>query len=214
MATMTNSREEWEAEREARHDMAAHADRPHSAEDAMARYLNVTAGSERTPDRPPSGRPPEPAAGPVPAGARSRRRKSVVARRFGYTVAVAVNAAMLYAVNVWPGWPAVPALTADTHQVLGLVNASLIAGLVVSGLYLAYDPLWLRAAGDLLTATIGLAALIRIWTVFPFDFSGYNVDWTVPLRVLMVVAIVGGALGIVVNVVTFAWRLIHQRRQG
>jgi hypothetical protein len=43
------------------------------------------------------------------------RRPSVATRRVGYVVAAVGEATLLYLVNVWPGWQAVPFLTADTR---------------------------------------------------------------------------------------------------
>jgi hypothetical protein len=60
---------------------------------------------------------------------RNALRPPIFARRFGYLIAVAVNAAILYAANVWPGWRAVPFLTEATLQVLWLVNVSLAVAL-------------------------------------------------------------------------------------
>lgn len=119
-------------------------------------------------------------------------------RRAGYVVAVLLNAAMLYAVHVWPGWEVLPFLTEETPQVLGLVTASIVAGLLANIVYLVSDPAWLRTLGDLVTTSTGLAALIVIWQVFPFDFTPYSFDWELVARVLLVVAIVGSAIGILV----------------
>ena len=127
-------------------------------------------------------------------------RKPVGTRRFGYVVAVLVNAAMLYAVNRWPGWQAVPFLTADTELVLGLVNATIVVNLVANVVYLVRDPRWLTALGDLVTTAVGLAALVRIWKVFPLDVSD---RWELLVRTLLVVGIVGSAIGIVVAIVRF-----------
>ena len=54
----------------------------------------------------------------------------------------------------------------------------------------------------LVTAGIGLIVMIRIWNVFPFDFSDSAFDWTFVVRLLLVVAMVGAAIGIVVQFVT------------
>jgi len=113
-------------------------------------------------------------------------------------VAVLLNAAMLYAVHAWPGWEVLPFLTEETTQVLGLVTASILASLLANLVYLVSDPAWLRTLGDLVTTSIGLAALIVIWQVFPFDFTPYSFDWELVARVLLVVAIVGSAIGILV----------------
>jgi len=131
------------------------------------------------------------------------RRPGPVARRFGYLVAVLVNGAILYAANVWPGWEAVPFLTSETRLVLGLVNASIVVSVAANLVYLLADPRWLKALGDVATTAVGIAALVRIRTVFPFAFTTGAVDWTLVANVVLVVGIVGGAIGIVAALVTF-----------
>ena len=127
-------------------------------------------------------------------------RKSVRARRFGYLVAVLVNAAMLYAVNRWPGWQEVPFLTADTALVIELVNATIVVNLVANLVYIARDPRWLKAIGDVATTAVGLATMIRIWKVFPLDVSDRA---ELLIRALLVVGIVGSAIGIVAAILRF-----------
>jgi hypothetical protein len=123
-------------------------------------------------------------------------RPSVGARRAGYAIAVAFNVAVLYLVFVWPGWRAVPLLTDDTRRLLGLVAASMVAGILANLVYLAYDPPAVKAIGDLATTGIALVVLVRIWRVFPFDFAGYAFDWALLVRVVLVVAVVGTAIGL------------------
>jgi hypothetical protein len=135
------------------------------------------------------------------------RRPPVAARRVGYVVAAAINAGMLYVVNVWPGWQSLSFLTDDTHRVLGLVNLTLWANLAVDLVYVAYDPQWFKALGDLMTAAIGLALSIRVLRVFPFDFTGYTFDWAVPIRIVLVVGVVGTAIAVVVQFVSLIRRL-------
>lgn len=138
------------------------------------------------------------------------RRPSVATRRVGYVVTVVCDATLLYLINVWPGWKAVSFLTEDTHQVLGLVNLSLAAGLVANLVYLAQDAPLLKALGDLVTTGIGLAVLARIWQVFPFDFTGWSVDWSWLVRVVLGVGIVGSLIGIAVQVAS----LLRQAANG
>jgi hypothetical protein len=131
-----------------------------------------------------------------------KARPSPVARRIGYVIGAAVNVALLYAVHVWPGWQAVPFLTEDTRQVLGLVTLSLIAGLVANIIYIAYDaPRW-KALGDLVTTAIGVAVMVRVWQVFPFAFTDTTLDWPLVVRVVLVVGIVGAVIGMIVQLVT------------
>ena len=128
-------------------------------------------------------------------------RSGVGARHFGYVVGALVNVAMLCLANIWPGWEAVPFLTAGTLLVMGLVNASIVSNIVANTVYLVTDPPWLQALGSIVTTTIGLLALVRIWQVFPFDFGGGAVNWPLIVRVLLIVSIVGSVIAIIVAAV-------------
>jgi hypothetical protein len=130
-------------------------------------------------------------------------RPPAAARRFGFGVAAVVNAAIWFLINVRPGWQQVPFLTEETSLVLWLVNISLIAGVVVNVAFAAFDPPWVKSLGDLITTSIGLVVLVRLWQVFPFDFSGYSVNWAVLARLVLVVAIVGSIIGVVVQLASW-----------
>ena len=128
-------------------------------------------------------------------------RPTPTTRRFGYLVAVLINAVLLYAANVSPGWEAVPFLTADTVLVMGLVNASIIVSLAANAAYLITDPPWFKDLGTVLTSAVGFVATARIWKVFPFDFTGSAVDWTVVVRIMLVLGLVGSAIGVITGFV-------------
>ena len=132
----------------------------------------------------------------------ARRRPSPASRRAGYLVAAGINGLFLYLVNRRPGWESVPFLTDETEQVLGLVNASITAGLVANLVYLFVDPPRLRSFGDLVTTGIGLAAMVRIWQVFPFSFDEGGFPWETVFRWVLGLGIVGSVIGIVAALVT------------
>ena len=120
-----------------------------------------------------------------------------ISRRVGYTIAVALNVALLVILNETPGWEALPFLTDDFTLVLGVVNASILAGVVANAVYVVRDPAWLRAVGDIVTTGVGLAALVRLWQVFPVDFTVTAVDLDLVARWVLVLGIVGSVIGIV-----------------
>ncbi|MFZ2529198.1 MAG: hypothetical protein WAX14_16335 [Rhodococcus sp. (in: high G+C Gram-positive bacteria)] len=123
-------------------------------------------------------------------------------RRAGYVVAIVVNAVLLYAINGWPGWDAVPFLTDDTTVVLGWVNASIVVSIIANAVFLVADPPRLRAFGELATSAVGLYALTRMWQVFPFDFGAAgSVPWTTIVRVVLGVGIVGTIIAVLVSLV-------------
>jgi hypothetical protein len=139
---------------------------------------------------------------------RPQRRPKPAVRRFGYTIAMAVNAVLLYLVNVSPGWDAAPFLAHDTTQVIGWVNASIGAGIIANALYLAMDQRWFRALGEIVVTAIGLVALVRLWQVFPFAFDDEGVPWHLIARWVLGIGIVGSAIGIITNLVAFVHALV------
>lgn len=132
------------------------------------------------------------------------RRPSRAARRLGYLVAVMVNVALLYGVNRWPGWDAVPFLTAETVDVLDLVNASIVVNLAANVIFLWRDPPRLKAAGDLVSTVVGLVAMVAIWRVFPLDLSAGTERVA---RVLLAIGLVGSVIGIL----SATWKLVRPR---
>ena len=123
----------------------------------------------------------------------------MAAQKFGYLFAITTNAAFFYLANVWPGWRALPFLTAETPQVLSLLNFSLIAAIVVNTAYVLYDAPWFKALGGFFLATVGLAVLERIWRIFPFTFTS---GWPALLvHAALVVAIVSTVAAMIAEIV-------------
>ena len=129
-------------------------------------------------------------------------RPTRTARRSGYAIAVIVNAAVLYGANVWPGWQVLPFLTADMALVMGLVNASILTSLAANLVYLASDTPFVKALGDVVTTATALAAAVRMWQVFPFDFGTASFDWALLVRVALVAGMIAGAIQIIVALVS------------
>ena len=52
---------------------------------------------------------------------------------------------------------------------------------------------------------VGIAVLTRYLAVFPFDFSMYaGFNWAVLARIVLIVGIVGSAIGVIVELVKLA----------
>jgi hypothetical protein len=151
-------------------------------------------------------------AGPGVDGAPSQAPRSGAppgARRAGYLVAIVVNVALLYAVPRlydW-GWPAF--LTPAYDDVVPLLAASLGASLAANAVYLLHDGARTKALGDLVTSLVGLAAVLRTWEVYPFDFRDYGDGWSLAARSVLALAMVGSAIGALAALA----RLLRGRRE-
>jgi hypothetical protein len=139
------------------------------------------------------------------------RPETTVGRRVGYAMGALVNALLLYLINVWPGWDILPFLTDDMLQVLGLVNLSLVAGVLANILYVFVDRVWVKALGDLVTLGIGIAVMVRFWQVFPFDFPEGPINWALIVRVVLAISIAGAAVAVIVQ---FVLLFVSARSRG
>lgn len=141
---------------------------------------------------------------PPPVSTRQEsRRRSPASRRLGYGIAIALNVVFIYLINEWPGWASVPFLTEDTSDVVPVINAGLVVSIVANAIYLIADPRWLRAIGDAVTATVSFIVTLVVLEVFPFDFSAYSFDWTLLVRVMLVVGLIGSTVAVIGNLVIF-----------
>jgi hypothetical protein len=119
------------------------------------------------------------------------------AKRFGYLLAAAINAVMLWVVHQlldweWPGF-----LTPEFDDVLPILTFSFVVSIAVNLVYAWRDAYPIKSIGEMTTAAIGFAVTLRTWRVFPFDFSGYDADWSWLVRLILIVAMIGTAIGFV-----------------
>ena len=128
-----------------------------------------------------------------------RSGQLVAVRRFGYALAAAINLAIIYAVQVWPGWRTVPILTEETTRVLGLFTVSLLVSAVANVIYILADPPAIRAVGEVITTVLGIAVMVQMWRVFPFDFAAYDAPWPIVTRLLLAMAIAGSGVAVLIQ---------------
>jgi hypothetical protein len=135
---------------------------------------------------------------------RTRQRQAPTvpmgARRVGYLVAAAINAGLLWIAHQlldweWPGF-----LTPAYDDVLPWITASLVVSVVANLWYAWDDRTWRKPLGELVTSAVGVIVSARMWQVFPFDFAGYDHDWSWAARTTIVVGIVATSIGVVASV--------------
>jgi hypothetical protein len=136
----------------------------------------------------------------TPCADRPEGGEALAIRRVGYLVTMAVNALLLLAVDNVQDWD-LSFLTGELDQVIPMISVSLLVGIAVNAAFLWYDVAWFKSIGQIVSLGVSLAATVRVYQVFPFDFSGHGFDWDLLVRIGLVVAIVGTAAGILVELV-------------
>ena len=123
------------------------------------------------------------------------------ASRVGYVIAIVLNAALLVVVNNILAWGWISWLTEEWEEVLPLLNVSLTATILVNVVYLAFDAEWFKSLCELGLLSISLAVTIRVYQVFPFDFSAYDFDWAAMVRVILIIGMIGIGIAMIVQLV-------------
>jgi hypothetical protein len=127
-----------------------------------------------------------------------------VARRAGYAIAVVVNLALLFVANNLLAWDVLPFLTGEFATVLWLIDISLLATVAVNLAHMWYDPAWFKSSCQIGLGSISMLVALRMFQVFPFDFSAYEFDWERVTRFVIVLSMIGIGIGIVVETVKLA----------
>lgn len=120
-----------------------------------------------------------------------------IGRAVGDVVTIGINLAVLYVVRhvVEWGWPGF--ITVEFDVVEPWISASLLATVVASLVYLVADEPIIRRMGGVVVGIVSLLATIRLWQVYPFDFSSYDFPWSTVTTVVLALAVFGTGVGIV-----------------
>jgi hypothetical protein len=108
---------------------------------------------------------------------------------------------MLIIANNILEWGWLPFLTEDFGQVLWLIDLSLLATIAVNAIYLAYDPWRFKSVCQIGLGGISIAAAVRTYQVFPFDFSSSRFNWEPVARFVLVLTVVATAIAMVTDAV-------------
>lgn len=125
-------------------------------------------------------------------------------RRFGYSVAIALNVAMLIAVQFIVEWGWLPFLTEAFADLIPWISVSLMAIITANLIYLFNDEPIVKSSGQILTNLISVFVTYRIYQVFPFDFAEATFSWEAVVRVVLILAMVGAGIGVLVEAVKLA----------
>lgn len=142
---------------------------------------------------------------------RARSPRPDGGRRAGYLLSIALNAVFLYIAHHllswdWPGF-----VTGAWDEVLPVMTVSLVVTMAVTSVFIWYDPPWFKSTGNLITTAFGLVVAVRMWQVFPFDFSGYESDWSGLARFVVGVSIAGMVIGLIAETVKLTTWLLRER---
>ena len=139
----------------------------------------------------------------------STDRQSQSSRRFGYLVAIGVNAGLLYVANHVLEWGWFAWLTSDFELVLPILNVSLWAAIAANALLFLFDPEWFGLLLQLPQLVISGFVGLRMLSVFPFDFTAYEFPWESFVRWGLILPLIGVGIALIVVTVKLLGRLLR-----
>jgi hypothetical protein len=118
-----------------------------------------------------------------------------------YIFATIFNIAFLVVVNKVPDWNIV-FITDSFPDILWAVNTSLAVSIAGNLILIFFHPRFLHHLLNAVFSIFGILVLSVILSVFPFDFSELVDEWlNILIRIVLIIGIVGSAIGTVVHVV-------------
>ncbi len=130
-------------------------------------------------------------------------------RTSGYVAAIVVNAGILYVARHLLEWSWPDFVTPAWAEVLDVVTVSLVATIVANLAFLVYDHRWFRSLALAVTSGVGLLATLRVYQVFPFDFSMVDIDPTPWVKLALLIGIFGSGVACFVHTVRFLTAPVH-----
>lgn len=119
--------------------------------------------------------------------------------QIGYGTAIAISLVLIYIVQNLGEWGWFSFLTEEFGEVVPWIAFSLVAGALAYVAYILYDSQVLRWAGEIVTNVITVVVVWKVFTVFPFDFTGYEFPWNTLTRFILILAMAGASIGAAVN---------------
>jgi hypothetical protein len=129
---------------------------------------------------------------------------------FGYLVSAAINGVLLWAVNRLPAWK--PFFLLDSYSdVLWALNMSFIVQVALNVVLAFYHPLFFHYLANTILSLVSIVSLSVLLQVFPVDFSSRVGHWANTLfRIVLIVGLVGSAIGGAVNFTRFLRTLFRR----
>ncbi len=126
-----------------------------------------------------------------------RQRLASAGRRAGFALSIGVNLVLLWIVANVLEWDILPFLTDAFADVAPVVMLSIIVTIAVDAWLLINDRPRSGTVWAVLVGAVNLAATVVLLRVFPFDFADTGFPWESVVRIFLLVAIVGTAIGLI-----------------
>ncbi|MGB9980471.1 hypothetical protein [Methanobacterium sp.] len=114
-----------------------------------------------------------------------RKEKEKNSKKSEYIGAIVVNVILLYIFNNLLVWH-VYFITNTFNEVLGLINLAIIVTIIGNIIFLMFNPGWFRHIVKIILNIFAFTAVYSIYSVFPFNFSSFLIDWSATIALIFI----------------------------
>lgn len=114
-----------------------------------------------------------------------RREKNKNSKKSEYIGAIVVNIILLYIFNNLLNWQ-VYFITNALNEILWIINIAIIVTIIGNIMFLIFNPEWFRHIIKIIMNIFAFTAVYSIYSVFPFNFSSFLIDWSVTIALIFI----------------------------
>lgn len=120
-------------------------------------------------------------------------------RRFGYSVAIAINLLLVWIVGNLLSWELVAFLQPEFADLVPIIQLGLWVTVAANAVYIIDDRSVATRTARLVVDVVNLYVTFQIFDVFPFDFSAHAFNWDLVFRGVLIVALIASAASAVAH---------------
>lgn len=113
------------------------------------------------------------------------REKEKNSKKSEYIGAIVVNVILLYIFNNLVNWQ-VNFITNAFNEVLWVINLAIIATIIGNIMFLIFNPEWFKHIIKMILNIFAFTAVYSIYSVFPFNFSSFLIDWSATIALIFI----------------------------
>ena len=116
-----------------------------------------------------------------------RREKEKNSKKSQYIGAIIVNIILFYIFNNLLNWH-IYFITNALNEILGVINIAITATIIGNIILIIFNPEWFRHIIKIILNIFAFTAVYSIYSIFPFNFSLFLIDWSVTIALIFIMA--------------------------
>ena len=116
-----------------------------------------------------------------------RHEKEKNSKKSKYIGAIIVNIILFYIFNNLLDWH-IYFITNALNEILWVINIAITATIIGNIILIIFNPEWFRPIIKIILNIFAFTAVYSIYSIFPFNFSLFLIDWSVIIALIFIMA--------------------------